>query len=85
MLDLPPYTRKTAFRWARVVWDCVLDLTDDRPEQNEMLRSLGDARRKQPRKLSSQGKPMPGTQNSEVRTRIGERIRQAVTDLAWRP
>lgn len=85
MLDLSPYTRNTALRWAKVVWDSVLAMTDGRPEQNEMLRPLGDARRKQHRKLNSQGKPSPGTQDAEVRTRIGERIRQAVVDLAGKP
>jgi len=74
-VNLEPFSAKTWRSWAEIAWQIVLEATDGKPEQDEILRPLGESAGKKKPKFCKELHER--TANSNVRAKIKERLFEA--------
>ncbi len=84
IVALKPLTKRTAKKWAAVVWELIMRKTNRQPEQHPELRPLGQRRAKHSEYEAHQPKATLTTAESNIRDGIKDRIYKAVRALAGR-
>lgn len=79
---LPDFNADTSGQWAEIGWTILLELTNDRPQDNPHLRPIGEsAAKKKPKYCKTLHE---GTKASNVKGKIKERLLAAFRTIARR-
>lgn len=82
-VKLPPLTKKSAPKWFKIGWQLILEKHNGHPEKDSNLKTLAEATRKDKYARSYDKKVSPQrTAAADVRSRIKERVLQALVSLA---
>lgn len=72
---LPPFSKRTAKKWAELGWKWIMEITANEPEKLPALRGIGAI-------AGSKAHPGTGTEKSLIRHKIKERLQDSYIGLA---